>query len=230
MGGESFVAPRDRSHVRTVSRVVPVVVRWMRLDEVPADPAPEVLSEAERSRLEGFRDDGDRRRFVGVRLLLRHVVADHTGCLRRDVALLQVCGRCGGPHGPPVIEVRGRPGPAVSMAHAGELAVVAVAAAPVGVDVEPLEHVAPLGDDLRTWVRREAVLKATGHGLDVDPRLLELSAADEPPRLTAWRGPGRGPTVRIADLAPEPGYVAAVARTGRRPLRLNTAAVPVTAL
>jgi 4'-phosphopantetheinyl transferase len=105
----------------------------------------------------------------------------------------------------------------VSLAHAGELAVVALARHPVGVDVE--------AGDRTTWTRTEAVLKATGHGLDVDPSLVGLGPPDAPPRLVRWDGPGRRPALRLADVTTEDGYVAAVARLGRRPLRLDARAV-----
>jgi 4'-phosphopantetheinyl transferase len=189
-----------------VTRVGPeagaVVVRWARIDEVPVDAAG--LSDGERSRLDALRHDDDRRRFVGVRLLLRHVLGPGAGTLH------QSCPRCGGPHGRPTI----RGGPAVSLAHAGDIAVVAVARRrSVGVDVEP-------GDD-RRWVRTEAVLKATGHGFEVDPSLVEVG----PHGVVAWAGPGRRPRLRLVDLAVGDGYVAAVAGLGRRSLRVDAAAV-----
>jgi 4'-phosphopantetheinyl transferase len=73
---------------------------------------------------------------------------------------------------------------------------------------------------LRWWVRKEAVLKMTGHGLLVDPSHLEVSPPDEPPRLLAWEGPGRHPQVELADLEVD-GAVAALAVGTRRPLRVH---------
>jgi 4'-phosphopantetheinyl transferase len=202
-----------------------VVVRWASIEEAPTDA--DALGDAARARLASLRDEGDRRRFVGARLLLRQVVAGATGCPPDEVALHQTCGRCGGPHGRPTVEVGGRAGPEVSFAHAGDLVIVAVGPAPVGVDIEPMRaDIAP--GDLRTWVRKEAVLKATGHGLDVDPSLLEVGPPTSPPKLTGWHGPGRRPALRMADLEPEPGYLAAVARLGQRPLRFDARAVALT--
>lgn len=196
-----------------------VTVRWARVDDAPVDAS--WLGPGEASRLAAFRDDDDRRRFVGVRLLLRHVVAATAGCAPEEVVLRQRCARCGGPHGRPVVAAGGR-ALEVSMAHAGSLAVVALCRSPVGVDVEPHGL-----DSLVSWVRIEAVLKATGLGLDVDPSLLDVGGAGSQPRLRTWAGPGRKPALRLADLAPVPGYVAAVARLGRRPLRIDAAAVTV---
>jgi 4'-phosphopantetheinyl transferase len=200
---------------------MPTVVRWT----VVAGPIDdrELLSEHERARLGAMRLEADRRRFVAARVLLRAAVAEVTGRDLRDVVLRQTCKRCGGPHGRLEAAVGARR-VEVSLSHAGALAVVAVGSRPVGVDVEPL--LGPGGpavgdDELRTWVRTEAVLKATGHGLEVDPAHLRLSAPATPPRLVTWQGPGRRPRMRLADLDLAPGHVAAVARSGRRPLRLD---------
>ena len=63
--------------------------------------------------------------------------------------------------------------------------------------------------------RTEAVLKATGHGLDVDPRLVGISGPDAAPRLETWHGPGRRPAVTLTDLDLGGGFVGCVARLGR---------------
>jgi 4'-phosphopantetheinyl transferase len=202
--------------------VAPTVVRWTVAPGCLGDDH-ELLSEPERDRLRSMRDDAVRHRFVTGRLLLRVAIAEVTGHPAGDVEIRQRCTRCGGPHGRVQVTVdTGRV--EVSLSRAGELAVVAVGSRPVGVDVEAV--VGPRGptldrDALRTWVRTEAVLKATGHGLDVDPSLVILGPPTSPPRLLEWKGPGRRPRMRLADLDLGPGYVAALARSGGRRLTLD---------
>ena len=67
----------------------------------------------------------------------------------------------------------------------------------------------------RYWVRKEAVLKATGDGLAVPMTRLTVSGPDQPPRLAAWKGrPSFPRMVALHDLHAEPGYAAALAIVG----------------
>jgi 4'-phosphopantetheinyl transferase len=67
----------------------------------------------------------------------------------------------------------------------------------------------------RYWVRKEAVLKATGDGLAVPMTHLTMSAPDQPPRLAGWQGrPDFPALVSMHDLAARPGYLAALALVG----------------
>lgn len=74
------------------------------------------------------------------------------------------------------------------------------------------------------WARKEAVLKATGHGLRVEATSLRVSAPDRPPSLLDWTDDEvPRPEITLADV-PIPGrYAAAVAVEGtpRDPLRLH---------
>ncbi|ROS76655.1 4'-phosphopantetheinyl transferase superfamily protein [Cellulomonas sp. PhB143] len=131
-----------------------------------------------------------------------------------DVALARRCATCGGTdHGKPEVVAALARGRHVSVAHTATRLAVAVADGPCGVDVEdvaavgrapvapvllaPRERVGggpPDAEDLaRTWVRKEALLKATGHGLAVEPADLVLGPPGAPPRVVRWRGPGRTP-------------------------------------
>jgi 4'-phosphopantetheinyl transferase len=105
------------------------------------------------------------------RTLAEAVVRERAGRLTR------ICSRCGGTdHGQPRIV-----GGHVSLAYCPGLCVVALADAPVGVDVEPA-GAAPSGfPDIDRWTRTEAVLKAIGKGVRRDPATVgEVDAAFEP--------------------------------------------------
>lgn len=178
--------------------------------------------------------------------LLRDTVAARAGVTAADVEVRHGCRTCGATtHGRPFVVVAGEPGPQVSVSRAGDRSLVAVSDLEVGVDVEVaavgahdgLAAVALSGRErselatkapglrgetvLRTWVRKEALLKALGHGLTVDPRLVELSLDGPCPRLTGWSGPGGRPRVHVHDVGGGAGFVAAVAWVGRRRVRLR---------
>lgn len=177
------------------------VVRW----EVPASVSDDsFLTEGERSRCDALRSDVDRARFVARRWFVRLVVAEAAGCSPATVVIEQRCVRCAGPHGRPVARTPSRRKLHVSWSSVGDVTAVAVDRAPIGVDVVA-------GPPLLEWARLEAALKATGHGLDVDPSLVTVSAKG----VERWDGPGRRPRVRIVDLVLEEGLVGAVA-TRRR--------------
>ena len=180
-----------------------------------------LLDDVERSRLARFRNADDRARFVAAHALLRIMVGRHVGRAPQQVVLDLTCPRCGRPHGPPrlVDEVVH-----LSLAHAGCRVLVAVSTVgPVGVDVDTEAAAAfPGFDDVAlapsersviarlppgrrdaarvpAWVRKEAVLKATGDGLTVPPGDVVVSPLGEPPRLVTWHGAPREP-VHLQDV------------------------------
>lgn len=127
------------------------------------------LTDGERSRHDALRSDIERGRFVGRRWFVRRVVADAARCRPAMVVIEQRCLRCAGPHGRPVVRTPSRRRLHVSWSTLGDLTAVAVHRKPIGVDVVA-------GPAQLEWARLEAVLKATGHGLEVDPSLVSLSA------------------------------------------------------
>ena len=143
------------------------------------------------------------------------------------IVLVRECPLCGSDaHGRPhLLATAAVRHPAyVSLARAGDLSVVAITdAGPVGVDVEadgaadfagfedvaahPGERATPLADRTRVWVRKEALLKAYGLGLAVDPSEVWLDNDG----LVTWDSRRRPPgPVWLRDLD-MPGQVAAVA-------------------
>jgi 4'-phosphopantetheinyl transferase len=134
----------------------------------------------------------------------------------------------------------------VSLSRAAGVVAVAVSTeGPVGVDVEAVEPAAGVSAVLladgeaaadvlgvaTTWVRKEALLKATGQGLSVDLRDIRVSAPDEPPALLDWRAPGRPATpVWMRDVEPGPGLVGCVAQLGEEPPEVSLVEVGPAAL
>jgi 4'-phosphopantetheinyl transferase len=210
-----------------------VVVVWSPPSASPA--LADLLDGVERARLERLRNVEDRDRFVAAHALLRIMVGHHLGCPPEQVVLSTTCPRCGGPHGPPRLVSGGEePAPHLSLAHAGGRVMAAVSTAgPVGVDVDVEASTAFAGFDavalaateravvarlpsarrpsarVTAWVRKEAVLKATGDGLRVPPSDVVVSALGEPPRLLVWDD--APPAVHLHDVdVAAPGHAACI--------------------
>ena len=125
-------------------------VWWARRQDASARHAG-LLDETEQQRWAAYRRDEDRERFLVGCALAKTALAAYTGQRPADVRFDRTCGECGKPHGKPAL-AHGQPGAGGdlqhSVAHSGDLVVVAVARAPVGVDVEQLDGRAhPLGRD-----------------------------------------------------------------------------------
>jgi 4'-phosphopantetheinyl transferase len=179
---------------------VVVHVRWARTDEL-TDGHLDLLDDHERDRLTRLQGQADRDRFVLGAAVLRGLVARLEGTEPHLVGLDRTCPRCGAQHGP--VSTPGRPWHC-SVSHSGSFAVAAVvasaAAATVGVDVETgtpadweqlLRTVLAPGEDapvdaagfVRTWARKEAVVKATREGLARPMSSFDLAAPPDGLRL-----------------------------------------------
>jgi 4'-phosphopantetheinyl transferase len=193
-----------------------------------------LLDDAERARLARFRRPEDAARFLAAHALLRVLVGRTLGVSPGQIGITARCPHCGGPHGKPTVP--DAPGLELSLSHSGGWVVVALArGAPVGVDVELLRPLADLdalaervrspaerdrgdgdGSDglLRTWTRKEALLKASGDGLAVPMADLTLSPPGAAPRLIDWAGRPANGAAWLADLAPDGEHVGCVALLG----------------
>jgi 4'-phosphopantetheinyl transferase len=164
-----------------VSRLIRV---WAAdLDAVTVADPVQLLSPGERERAARAGSDLLRRRFETRRSLLRQVLSDAAGIGPDRLVLERRCARCGKLHPAPLFD--GARTHWWSSSSAGPLMVLAVAAWPVGIDVEPVSghdgwqaiarryfaagEAAAIGDDLhaflRSWTLKEAYLKAQGLGL-----------------------------------------------------------------
>lgn len=173
----------------------------------------------------------DRDAVASAVLLARQAVAEACAVDPGAVRVRRRCPRCGSTgHGAPWAErADDGPVPHLSMSRTSDLVVVALADGPVGIDVERVGAAddrladSALADDerpaagphgvLRTWVRKEAVLKAAGTGLSVDPRTLRVSDADGHPHVTppADAAPPPGTRWALQDLVCGDTHIAALA-------------------
>lgn len=218
-----------------------------RVTSVTSSSAPEVLVVWGRRSASGGPDD-----------LLRHAVAAFLTVDPGEVQTARLCPRCASSdHGRPVVlrtgpaTPRGERSPVhVSLSRAAGRTVVAVTTAgPVGVDVE---HVDAAGFDTfarvglhrdevdrdeaagdaawrtRTWVRKESLVKATGDGLTVDLRDVQVTASDQAPALLRWDGRDAVlPQVQIVDLVvpgqpPYDGLLASLTVLATQPPTVTT--------
>jgi 4'-phosphopantetheinyl transferase len=218
-------------------------VWWASLADC-ADWHTELLDQTERQRRRKYLRAADRDRFtVGV-ALTRLVLGAQLGIPPAKVPLDRTCARCGKPHGRPRLATGAaldfsisHSGELIALAVARN---EAGARRAVGVDVEQMS--AAVADEapvdivlspaelitfrrlsiaaqpfafFRYWVRKEALLKATGDGLAIPMTHLTVSGPDQPPWLAEWQGrPDLPESVAIHDLEARPGYASALAIIG----------------
>ncbi len=161
--------------------------------------------------------------------LVRVEAARWLGVGEDELRLLRLCPSCGSSgHGRPLLApIRGLTVPHVSISRADRVSLVALCdAGPVGVDVErkgsagfdrfadvglhPSEGATTARARTVTWVRKESLLKASGHGLGVDPRRIRLTGPSEPPALVDWSAPRPPGSAWMFDVGTLRSHVAAV--------------------
>lgn len=200
-----------------------------------------LLDPKERQRLEAFRYQADRDRFVVACGLTRLVLARYLHQSPSVIPILRECRNCGGPHGKPELSPSSPATVEFSVSHSGSCIVVAFSlGTPVGVDVEevrlelPVEGLAEQAltpaemerlqhlelakrhtEFLHYWTKKEAVLKATEYGFTISPSSFSVSGSGELPRLITW--PLKDELVNrlsLHCLQPGTGYVASLAIIG----------------
>ena len=234
--------------------VASIHLAFARLPEPPlAEPQGllPALSADDLDRLAGFRQPADRWRLALGRALLRHVLGFDHGIQGPAIAISE--------RGRPYLAVDNPLGLDINISHAGSWVVCGVVArARIGVDVIDIDDLADwpelaghfldasetafiMGLPAETraraassfWTLKEAVLKAAGYGLEIDPRLLRMALQPHPrllacpPEVTSHPG-----SVWMASLEHAPGSLLAVAILGseRRcadPLALKREIVPI---
>jgi len=182
---------------------------------------PEVvalLRPEERARAGRFFAAGDAYRFARTRAALRLVLARYVHPSPTSLVFDTRCRFCGGSHGKPTLI--GESAPHFSLSYVNDLALIAVTTAgPVGVDVEYIRGSRDTGQLMRAvlspderaelssvprelharqillcWVRKEAIVKAIGRGLAIDPRSFAVTVSlEQPPRVV--RSPTKNPEV-----------------------------------
>lgn len=183
--------------------------------------APQLLPPEELLRAGRYRHAADRLRFVVARMALR-------GVLGRWLGLPSAAIRLGvGPHKKPFLA--DDPTLHFSLAHTREWVLLALATNPLGVDVEHVDPAFPFADILfasfsaaeqavigqapearrqfyQLWTRKEALVKATGQGLDDTlPTLPVLDGSHPSPTAQAWH---------LASFAVADDHLAALAYSG----------------
>jgi len=196
----------------------------------------ETLSPDELVRARRYRLERDRRRFIAARVGLRHLLARYLGMDPASVRFVS------GEHGKPQLASAASSWLRFSASHSESLAVFAVGRdREIGVDIERVREdvdmepvarrVLSIGeradvDELppdarrrafyRSWVRKEAVLKALGDGLAVEPH--ELDVTEDHVELLTRDGlaslPAQSTTWSLHDVDLSPGYFAALAIKG----------------
>ena len=200
------------------------------------DPEPfgELLSADERLRLSRFRFADHQRRFQIGHGALRRILGGYLERDPREIAFRQ------GPRGKPYLA---GDGPFFNLSHSGKIALIGVADAELGLDVEKVRHLESLMQIARRhfsageftalealdveaqklafyrcWTRKEAFIKALGEGLSMSLDSFDVSVNEEPRFLACHDGREDPAHWSLVDVSPGPDFVGACALRGALPV------------
>ncbi|MGH8264790.1 MAG: 4'-phosphopantetheinyl transferase family protein [Steroidobacteraceae bacterium] len=210
--------------------MIEVVVTQLDLAPGAVHALAALLSRTERQRAERLRADRDRRRFIVARARLRQLLARRLGTRPESIDLVS------GLRGKPALACNGLH---FNVSHSEDIAVYAFSrGGEVGVDVEAIrrlreaddiaartfsrrenEAYAALEPHLKAlgffncWTRKEALVKAVGHGLSMPLDDIEVTLAPGEPAKLLRLGDMTGERIgwRLQSFRPAPGFVAALA-------------------
>ena len=205
----------------------------------PPDSWLAVLSVGEIERIGRRRRTEDRERASAARALLRIAVADRFGCRPSEVEFSVRCAVCGGEHGKPLpVTPAGAEPVHASVSYAGSVVLVALAAVPVGLDVDRVDATGFAGfDDValsaaerrelsdvaaeeratvraELWTAKEAILKINGLGLCVPPATVHVGRRAVPGTVPVDARIAPTGVVSVAAVPVPAGYRACVATEG----------------
>lgn len=198
-----------------------------------------LLSASELERAASFSRPVDALLYSASHIALRRLLGARLGIPAAAVPFTrEPCPTCGGPHGRPAVADVAHLH--FSLAHTRGLALVALAATPVGVDVERMPRVQTVARCLpalhpderaeieaappktrrqafaQLWTRKEAYLKGVGTGLSRSPAKDYLGSAQA----------GRPPGWSVLDVPAGPTHRAAVAIRGGHPASIAVRRLP----
>lgn len=210
-----------------------IKLRIVNLDRSPSvvNHLLKLLNDDEIDRADGFRFPRDRRRFIVRRAALRQIIAEEVGTPAEQLRF-----SADPEFGRPFLAVPNGTGLAFSSSHSQDLALIGLgASARFGIDIERIrpisdfaavaarfftpEEAVAIGDPgaldaldrfYRTWVLKEAFVKALGQGLSHPLDSFSVAIGADPPHLlSAAAGDAGAWHFRLFE--PSPGWIAAVA-------------------
>jgi 4'-phosphopantetheinyl transferase len=239
-------AQASTNHAAAPDHRPPARVYWTAADSLARAAARRLmaeLSDEEASQAQAFYFDRDRATYIAAHAMLRRVLREILGGAEPRFGRSPL----GRPELMPLPD--GEPAPSFNLTHSGDFAACAILyGGPIGIDAEdirrPIDIIemaarwfAPPERELleqlpetrraemffRIWTLKEAIVKATGHGLRIEPQLFAVDP--ERRRATIAKEFGIPTRWRLAELTPLPHIRLALAVPGYGQWHLSLAHV-----